>query len=66
MGLGMVRHTYNCNTLKLRQEDWFEFEISLDYIVCSRLAKAILQDPFSERKRKNYQTYKEQKMWPIM
>lgn len=27
-----MKHTCNFNTLKLRQEDWFEFEISLDLI----------------------------------
>lgn len=29
----MIRLTYNFNTLKLRQEDCFEFEISLNHIV---------------------------------
>lgn len=62
---GRVRHTCNFNILKLRQEDWFEFEISLDYIVCSRLAKATLQDPFSERRRKFPDIQRSEKCDPL-
>lgn len=39
-------------TLKLSQEDCFEFEISLNYIVEATMA--LYHSPVSERKQRNY------------
>jgi hypothetical protein len=52
--LGVVAHIYNTSTLRLKQEDFHEFETSLGYIALGQLGlqvKTLLEEEEEEKEK---------------